>query len=128
MWRSISMSAPLPSPPGRDATQEELDSWIHAARMQKITEAQSVYGSYKLMHFSALSSTTRKSHAERHGKLYTAEEVIAFWNDPANRVGCKCSIISVLVDSQGNAISSGLMLRAKSIYDKMNSRHGHLWI
>ena len=97
------------------------------ARMRRISEAESAPGNYKLMHLSALSPTTRKSHAERHGKLYTAEEAKEFWSVPANRVGCKCSITAVLMDSNGNPVVDTIVLRAKATYEKMKAANGHLW-
>jgi len=122
------MTAPFPPPPGKEATQEERDAWSHQARMHKVASAAAEPQRYKLMHLSALSPTTRRSHAERHGKLYTAEEVIEFWNDPANRVGCKCTVISILVDSKGNPIVEKLVPRAMTTYEKMKKKYGNSWV
>lgn len=56
---------------------------LHEKRMERLEAA--IVGArthglqVKYMHLSALSPTTRKSHAERHGQLFTAQEAKDFW-------------------------------------------------
>lgn len=54
--------------------------------------------------FSALSPTTRKTHARRHGRTYTQEEVRDFYSKDGNAINCKCSVRSVLVDEDGEPL------------------------
>lgn len=59
-----------------------------------------------VIHVSALLPTTRKTHADRHGNAYTTADQQQWWNTGANRINCKCDVISVLIDAKGNVIQS----------------------
>jgi SPP1 gp7 family putative phage head morphogenesis protein len=63
----------------------------------------------KLLHLSALKSTTRPWHASRHGKTYTVEEVRDWYAQNGNRYNCYCSQIPVIVDEQGKIVNEGLV-------------------
>jgi hypothetical protein len=52
----------------------------------------------KLLWFSALLPTTRKTHARRHGHYYTREEVERFYSRDGNSVNCRCSQRSLVLD------------------------------
>lgn len=54
-------------------------------------------------HISALLDTTRRDHAERHLKLFTAEDQLIWWSSPmsksgsgANWINCYCSFVPKL--------------------------------
>lgn len=49
-----------------------------------------------VMHLSALTPTTRNSHAFRHGRVYTPEEQNEWWDSGSNRIQCLCSVTDVL--------------------------------
>lgn len=66
-----------------------------------------------LMWFSALSSTTRRTHARRHGRVYSPQEVKDFYSRDANGINCRCATQSVLVDDNGAVVSKGLEKRLK---------------
>lgn len=73
-----------------------------------------VYGdsgfSLVMLWFSALTSTTRRTHARRHGKTYTTEAVDSFYSKDANEINCYCSQSQVLVDDKtGEVFQSDLM-------------------
>lgn len=57
-----------------------------------------------VLHLSALSTTTRATHAERHGNVYTVEQQRQWWNSDSNRINCQCSTRSALIDRQGKVI------------------------
>ena len=57
-----------------------------------------------VIHISALSATTRPPHAARHGLAYTTADQRQWWDRDGNRDNCKCSVLSVLIDSQGNVV------------------------
>lgn len=59
-----------------------------------------------VLHISALLPTTRDTHADRHGKAYTVEDQLRWWNSGVNRINCKCSTNSVLIDNRGNIIQT----------------------
>lgn len=56
---------------------------------------------------SALSPTTRRTHAARHGKVYTRAEVKDFYSRDANGINCRCGQTSVVVDEDGKPIDGG---------------------
>jgi SPP1 gp7 family putative phage head morphogenesis protein len=59
-----------------------------------------------VLHISALSSTTRAHHAARHGNIYTTTAQREWWDTGSNRINCKCTIKTVLVDRSGNVIDT----------------------
>lgn len=60
---------------------------------------------------SALSPTTRASHARRHGRTYSTQEVAEFYSRDANGIFCKCSQQPVLLDESGQPILGPLKAR-----------------
>lgn len=66
-----------------------------------------------LMHISALKPTTRRTHAARHGRLYTPEEVEAWYSEDGNIFHCYCSQIPVLVDADRKIVNKGLVERMR---------------
>lgn len=57
-----------------------------------------------VLHISALLPETRDTHAIRHGKAFTVEDQLRWWDMDANRINCKCSTSSVIIDRKGNVI------------------------
>jgi SPP1 gp7 family putative phage head morphogenesis protein len=53
---------------------------------------------------SALKPTTRPSHAARHGKVYTTNEVRDFYGKDGNRMHCFCACTEALLDEDGKPI------------------------
>lgn len=66
-----------------------------------------------VMHISSLLATTRPSHADRHKNIYTASQQERWWNDGANRINCKCTTRSVLLDKSGNIVKSELQKKIR---------------
>lgn len=64
-----------------------------------------------VMWLSALKPTTRAWHAARHGRIYTTEEVEAFYSVSGNRYHCYCSQIPVILDDDGKVVNAGLVER-----------------
>lgn len=103
----------------------ESDQERHDDRMREIDE-DDLGDEYRYLHLSALSPTTRKSHAARHGKLFTSQAVKEFWSDPANIDGCKFTIVPIMVDEEGEPIVTSIIDRALEAYKKMALR-GYDW-
>ncbi len=61
-----------------------------------------------VLHISALIPTTRPHHAARHGNAYTPEQQLQWWNSGANRINCKCTVRSVLIDNSGDVVQAEL--------------------
>ena len=57
-----------------------------------------------VIHLSALIPTTRAEHAARHGDAFTVAQQRQWWDSGVNRINCKCSTRSVLIDSRGKVI------------------------
>jgi len=74
---------------------------------------------HRFVHMSALSPSTRDSHAERHGELFTADEIREWSSRENNDVGCKCTFTLVMVDEEGQPRTPALiqkLLSAKEAY------------
>ena len=66
-----------------------------------------------VIHISALLSTTRETHARRHGNAYTVEQQEQWWNTGVNRINCHCSTQTVLIDRTGNVVDTELQEEIK---------------
>ncbi|HEO9697411.1 phage minor head protein [Morganella morganii] len=64
-----------------------------------------------LLWLSALKPTTRSWHAARHGKVFTVEEVEAFYADGGNRFNCYCATQPVLLNDDGTIYNKGIIDR-----------------
>lgn len=118
------------APPGKNSSQEERDQWLHASRMRKLTESQESEAKYGFrtlhMHLSALGPDTRKSHAERHGRLFTEKDVKEFWANPMNRRECRCTTVPIMVDEEGKPLVEAIQRRALENLESMRKR-GYQW-
>lgn len=95
----------------------EIGTALRRARWDESEDAQERYGLKMLeMHLSALSPTTRESHAARHGELYTVEQAREFASKDANSINCKCSSTSVIVDNDGKPLVPNVQERARQIF------------
>lgn len=92
----------------------EITTALRRARWDEHDEAGDDLGlNVRLLHLSALSPTTRNSHALRHGHLYTSEEVREWYSVNGNAINCKCTQVTVLVDEDGNALNPGIIEKAQ---------------
>ena len=66
--------------------------------------------------WSALSPTTRKNHAVRHGNTYSTQEVRQFYSESGNAINCLCSQSPVLANKK-----SGEILQ-KPLQDRMKKQ------
>lgn len=88
----------------------EITGALRRARWDEAKEARDGLGLKAMMlHFSALSPTTRQTHAIRHGHLYTIEEVQEWYLIGANSINCKCTQVEVLVNEKGEPLNPGLI-------------------
>ena len=67
-----------------------------------------------VIHISALTTTTRNTHAARHGNAYTTVDQLQWWDSGANRINCKCTTISVLIDSKGQVVQTKTQEKIKA--------------
>lgn len=67
------------------------------SKMIASTIVASILGLQALVkHKSALTATTRSSHAARHGKIYTVDQQRRWWASGANAINCLCSVDAVV--------------------------------
>lgn len=75
-----------------------------------------------LLWTSAFLPTTRASHAARSGRVYTTEEVKAFYERDGNRYRCHCGQTQALLDADGKPILSNKlkasMLAERTTWEK----------
>ncbi len=71
--------------------------------------------SIRQMHVSALTDTTRRTHAERHGTIHTSTEQKKWWDSGSERINCYCSVIDVLINLKtGESIQQPLIDRTRA--------------
>ena len=105
----------------------EITTALRRAKWEEDQEASEFYGlKTKLLHISALSPTTRHTHAARNAHLYTNEEVRDWYAKDANSINCKCTQQSVLVDEEGKPIYPDTITKLKQEYKTMQAR-GYAW-
>lgn len=92
----------------------EITGALRRARIDEDRDANQRLGvRTKMLHLSALSPTTRASHAARHGNLYEAQEVSEWLSEGANSINCECNFISVAVDENGEPLTPGVVEKVR---------------
>lgn len=68
----------------------------------------------RMLWYSALAPTTRRTHAQRHGEVYNTTEVREFYSVDGNAINCLCTQIEVLVrKSTGEVININIVNELK---------------
>lgn len=112
----------------RRIARSEVTTALRRARWDEHDDAvESMNLPFMLMHYSALSRTTRKTHAERHALLYTSEQVREWYSHDGNSINCKCTQISVLVDQNQKPVVPRIIDRARAVEKKMRARGEGPW-
>lgn len=97
----------------------EINGALRRGKLDEERDAQERLGiNSGMLWQSALSPTTRETHAERHGQVYTIEEIEAFYSEDGNGINCKCSFSAVILDDDGNPISEKLIERMTASRDE----------
>lgn len=106
----------------------EITNALRRARWDEHDDASEQYGLRSmLMHYSALSPTTRITHASRHANLYTSDQIRDWYAVDGNSINCKCSQLSVLVDDSGQPLVPAIVERAKRNKQVMRERGEGPW-
>lgn len=99
----------------RRIARTEITTALRRARLDEAEDAQISLGILtKMMQISALSATTRPTHAARHAKLYTIEEARVWMSTSPNMINCKCSFVEVLVNDKGQPLTPGIIAKAEA--------------
>lgn len=87
--RSLTEQAGIEKGRANRIARTEITTALRRARWDETEDAKEEFGFYsKEMHLSALSPSTRRSHAARHSKLFDIEEVREWWAKDANSINC----------------------------------------
>ncbi|MDO8251413.1 MAG: phage minor head protein [Rhodoferax sp.] len=105
--------------------QTEITDTLRQARWAEADYASESLGiKIGLLWTSALKPTTRSWHASRNGKVYTTEEVKAFYSVNGNRYNCYCGNTEALLDADGAPILTdrlkASMLAEREAWQKAN--------
>lgn len=126
--KNLHKQAGLEMPRANRIARSEISMALRRAKWDEEAEAKADLGlKTKQMHFSALSPTTRRSHAVRHGRLYTDEQVREWYSQEGNGINCKCSQTAVLVDDDGKPLNPAVVERARATYQKLKARGNSTW-
>jgi len=82
----------------KQLAQTEITGALRKARQDEATEANVLLGlNVAILWSSALIATTRVTHAQRHGGVYSPQEVAEFYSRDGNRYNCHCGNTEVLI-------------------------------
>lgn len=95
----------------RMAQTEQVGALRRANWNETLWASESLGLKTGLLWLSALKPTTRSWHAARHGKVFTVEEVEAFYADGGNRFNCYCATQPVLLNDDGTIYNKGIIDR-----------------
>lgn len=121
--KNLSRQTDIEGSRARRIARTEVPMALRRARWDERDDAAERYGlNTKLLHLSALSPTTRATHAQRHGKLYASEDVRDWYAVDGNAINCKCNQTEVLVDENGKAVVPSIITRAMQNYAAAEKR------
>jgi len=87
--------------------QTDITDTLRQAKMAEAEDAREALNlNIVMLWTSALISTTRPTHAARNGKVYTTQEVKAFYAKDGNRYRCHCGLTQALLDKDGKLLLS----------------------
>lgn len=92
----------------RIARTEILNAYRTGSREQNKDINENIYSDsdwkMDLLWWSALTSTTRTTHAAKHGLVYTSQEVEEFYSKDGNAINCYCNQSPALVNRKTGEI------------------------
>ncbi|MHA3614621.1 phage minor head protein [Yersinia enterocolitica] len=110
--RLISKRLDISMSGAKNIAQTEQVGALRKAQWAETTWAKERLGlNTGLLWLSALKPTTRAWHAVRHGRIYTVEEVEAFYAENGNKYRCYCSQIPAILNDKGEVVNEGLVSR-----------------
>lgn len=100
---------------GHRIARTEVPMALRRATLDEDAQARADYNlNTGMIHLSALSGTTRASHAARHGNIYTEDQIRDWYAVNGNAINCKCAQRSVLLGEDGKPVVPGIEKRAKT--------------
>ena len=106
--------------------QTDITDTLRQARMAEADyTADSMGLKIGLLWTSALKPTTRPTHSARSGKVWTSENIKAFYGRDGNIFRCFCSITETLLDADGRPILTD-RLKASMLAERQAWEAAHL--
>lgn len=87
----------------------EINEAHRTAREGEHKQAQKLGLNLGRLWLSALLPTTRRTHAAKHGKVFTQAEVDDFYARDGNTINCRCSQSSIVLDENGEPRSKKII-------------------
>lgn len=79
--------------------QSDITMTLRETTMGEGDDAAEALGlDIKYLWTSALIPTTRKTHAARHGRLFSADEIKEFYSKDGNKFNCRCAVTQTLIE------------------------------
>lgn len=111
----------------RQIAATEIPGALRKANRQEVIEARETLGLQTIMLWmSALTNRTRQSHAAKHGKFLTPEQIDTFYSENGNRYNCMCSQTpALLIDDKPVILDSSQerMDKQRESWEKANTPH-----
>lgn len=105
--RQISERISVAKSDAKRVADTEINESFNVAKTDTIENLNDQTGlTAGVIHISALTSTTRDHHADRHGNAYTVSDQNAWWAEGANRINCLCTVKSVLIGADGKVVDA----------------------
>lgn len=84
----------------------EITGALRRGRVDEARDAEDKFGiKVKMLWYSALiPDRSRLSHMQRHGNLYTTDEVTEFYSEAGNAINCLCSQTEVTIGKDGEPV------------------------
>lgn len=98
----------------RTIARTETGEALREGRLAETESAAALGINLGVLHLSALSPTSRKTHVERHGWVGTVAEEREWYSQGANRINCKCSPSEMLLDDEGKPMFEDVVERTKA--------------
>lgn len=122
--RNLTEQAGIEEYRARRIARTEITTALRRAKWDEAEDAAEEYSLRTMeMHLSALSPSTRATHAARHAKLYTVEECRQWWSEGANGINCKCGTATMLMDKDGLPLVPSTQERARQAKKDMEARN-----
>jgi SPP1 gp7 family putative phage head morphogenesis protein len=109
----------------RQFAQTDITDTLRQAKIAEDQAAEDDLGiKTGLLWTSAFKPTTRPWHASRSGKVYSRDEVQAFYERDGNRYNCFCAVTTCLLDAAGKPIlTDGLRSKMRAEREAWQREH-----
>ena len=92
--------------------RSELTTALRRGRWDEAADAEDRFGiNVRLLHYSALiAGRTRRTHAQRHGRIVTVQEQREWYAKDGNGINCLCTATEITVDENGEPLTGAKLI------------------